>query len=112
MGLAMLYNTWSDPQTLAEWSFNHAANHRDIVRSIFAKHNQELAEYPLDPMNPNDMAFWEYQHALMHIEMNAVLGIAGQNLTGVDWNDPQALSEFIDANADEHLQASKILGIS
>lgn len=111
MGLAALYNTWGSPQALAEWSFNHASHHRDIIRFVFDQQQVQLPEFPLDPMDPDNLTFWEYQHQLMHLQMNSVLGIAGQNLTGVDWNDFEQLSEFLDANASEHLQANTILRI-
>jgi hypothetical protein len=112
MGLATLYNIPQDPVSLAEWSFSHASNHADIVRFIFAQKGVRLASFVLDPVDPQNPAVWVYQHQLMHNQMNQVLGIAGQDLTGLDWNDPEGLSAWIDDNASEHLQANSKLGIS
>lgn len=116
MGLATLYNTPQDPVSLAEWSFAHASHHVDIIRFITEQDSaklggQVLVSYVLDPLDPENTVLWQYQHQIMHNQMNAVLGIVGQNLTGVDWRDPEALSQFIDDNASEHLQANRILGI-
>lgn len=116
MGVAALYNIPTDPVSFAEWSFSHAAHHADIIRFIVAQDSaklggQVLAAYVLDPINTDNMALWEYQHQVMHNQMNAVLGIAGQNLTGIDWTDPEAIGQFIDDNASEHLKANRILGI-
>jgi hypothetical protein len=111
MGLASLYNTPQDPVSLAEWSFSHAANHADIVRFILAQKGVQLTSFVLDPLDPTNPKIWVYQHQLMHNQMNQVLGVAGQDLTGLDWTDPEALSQWIDDNASEHLQVSSKLGI-
>lgn len=111
MGLATLYNAPTDIQSLMEWSFSHADHHRNIIRFVLAQKNVVLLPFVLDPINPDDVAVWEYQHQIMHNQFNKVLGIAGQNLIGIDWRDPEALSQFIDDNASEHLQANQILGI-
>ena len=111
MALALLYNAPNDVPSLMEWSFNHADHHTNIIRFVLAQKSKTLTPYVRDPMDPTNMAIWEYQHQIMHNQMNAALGITGQNLTGIDWNDPDDMSWFIDANAAEHLQANQILGI-
>lgn len=111
MGLATLYNAPADIESLMTWSFSHAGHHTQIIQFTLTQKNTILTPYILDPLNPDDMLLWEYQHQIMHNQMNSVLGIAGQNLVGIDWKDPEALSDFIDVNASEHLQANTILGI-
>lgn len=110
-GLANLYNVPSTDEERAAWSFSHMAHHRDINQRIYTLVKVALPEYILDPIDPNDVGQWEYQHQLMHDTQNQILGINGQDLTGVDWKDQRILAAWIFLNSDEHYQASQILGI-
>jgi hypothetical protein len=110
-GLADLYNVPSNDEERAQWSFAHMAHHRDINRRIYELVKIALPEYILDPVNPSDSGEWEYQHQLMHDAQNGLLGIQGQDLTGIDWKDQRILSGWIFLNSNEHYQASNILEI-
>lgn len=110
-GLANLFNVPSNDQERAEWSFSHMANHRDINQRIYSLIKVALPEYILDPVDINDTGTWEYQHQLMHDSQNQILGIEGQDLTGVDWKDPNLLAAWIFLNQSEHYQACQILEI-
>jgi len=110
-GLANLYNVPSTDEERAQWSFAHMAHHRDINAQIYNLIKVALPEYILDPVNPNDVGQWEYQHQIMHDTQNQILGITGQDLTGIDWKDPRLLAGWIFLNSNEHYQAAAILGI-
>lgn len=110
-GLANLYNVPSTDDERAEWSFAHMAHHRDIAQRIYALIKVALPEYILDPINPADTGQWEYQHQLMHDNQNQILGIQGQDLTGVDWKNPNLIAAWVWLQANEHFQAAQILGI-
>jgi hypothetical protein len=110
-GLANLYNVPSTDEQRAQWSFSHMAHHRDINARIYLLVKIALPEYILDPVNPDDVGNWEYQHQLMHDNQNQILGIAGQDLTGIDWKDQNLLTAWIQLNSNEHYQASAILEI-
>jgi hypothetical protein len=110
-GLANLYNVPSTDEERAAWSFSHMAHHRDINARIYLLVKIALPEYILDPIDPRDSGTWEYQHQLMHDNENQILGIQGQDLTGIDWKDPNLLAAWIWLNANEHYQASSILEI-
>lgn len=110
-GLANLYNVPTNDQERAQWSFSHMAHHRDIALRIYTLIKVALPEYILDPINPDDTGEWEYQHQLMHDNQNQLLGIQGQDLTGVDWKDQRILASWIFLNSSEHYQASNILEI-
>mgnify|MGYP001562264443 CR=1 FL=1 len=99
------------PEEFMVWSFTHAAHHKDINRVVFELGGSALPEYILDPFNPNDMNTWLYQHQLMHDAQNAVLGIAGFNLTRVDWEDQGDRDAWLWNHAQEHYQAGAILGL-
>lgn len=110
-GLANLYNVPGSDQERAVWAFAHMAHHRDINAKIYLLIKVALPEYSLDPININDTGTWEYQHQLMHDAQNRLLGIQGQDLTGVNWKDQRLLNAWIFLNSSEHFQASNILEI-
>jgi len=110
-GLADLYNVPATDEERAQWAFAHMTHHRDINRKIYELVSISLPEFILDPINPNDTGQWEYQHQLMHDNQNALLGIQGQDLTGVDWKDSRLITAWIWLNVNEHVQASNILEI-
>lgn len=110
-GLADLYNVPGSDEERAQWAFAHMAHHRDINRRIYELVKIALPEYILDPVNPADDGTWEYQHQIMHDNQNSLLGIEGQDLTGVDWKNPNELSAWVFLNGSEHYQASAILEI-
>lgn len=111
MGLASLYNVPTSDAELSEWSFAHAAQHHIENAAIYRVYGVSLPEYQLDPIDPNDAPSWAYRHQSAENNRNAVLGIAGYNLLGVDWNDPDSLAAFVEANATIHQLAAQILGL-
>ena len=110
-GLADLVNVPRTDEERAIWSFAHMAHHRDINAAIYRLIAVALPEYILDPIDVNDSGQWEDQHQLMHDNENQILGIQGQDLTGVDWKNPELLTAWIWLNASEHYQAAEILEI-
>jgi hypothetical protein len=111
MSLAALFNVPQTQDQLAQWSFVNAAAHADIVRVVFQNRNTALASYVLDPINPDDLETWLYQHQVMHQQMDAVLGIAGFDLLDVDWTDRGQFAAWIQSHASEHVQAGQILNL-
>ena len=97
---------------LANWSFSHSAHHRDIIRRIFETKQKNLAEYALDPFDPNQMLVWLEQHQQMHNDMNRALGVGGYDLSEVDWNNKDQLQSWILAHFDEHVRVGQIIGLS
>ena len=110
-GLANLFNIPATDEQRAAWSFSHMAHHRDINEKIYVLLKIALPEYILDPIDPNDTGQWEYQHQLAHDNQNQILGISGQDLTGIDWKNPELLTGWVFLNASEHYQAANILEI-
>ena len=110
-GLADLYNVPLTDDERAQWAFAHMAHHRDINRVIYQLTQVSLPEYALDPIDLGDTGTWEYQHQIMHDNQNAILGIQGNDLTSVNWKDPNLLEGWIFLNRNEHYQAAAILEI-
>ena len=114
MAIAAIQNIPGTPEELAMWAFAHQAHHIDIVAEIYRLGNISLPQYildPFDPGNPEAINLWLYLHQQMHDNQNFILGIAGNNLTEVDWSDQGELAGWINLNFSEHLQASNILGV-
>lgn len=109
--IAALYNVPSNAAELNSWAFAHMAHHRDINRSIYQLTGLALVENILDPLNPNDIGVWLYQHQTMHQQFEPILGIAGYDLLDVDWQNPQELAGWILLNATSHYEAASILEI-
>lgn len=111
MALANLYTYPINADEMAMWSFANMAGHRDIIRAIADQYGERLDEYVLDPFDRDNVENWTYLHALMHQQMNEVLGIAGYNLNEVDWDDRESLASWWTQHADEHYRASRALGL-
>jgi hypothetical protein len=110
-GVASLYNVPSTPEELSQWSTKHMAHHRDIIRKIYEIDKIALPEYLIDPIDPNNPGPWDDLHQQMHQQFDAILGISGFDLLGVEWKNEQLLAAWIWLNAQEHYQAAGILGI-
>jgi hypothetical protein len=108
-GIASLANVPVSDQERSDWAFAHMAHHRDINAQIYDLVKIALPEYILDPIDANDIGTWEYQHQLMHDAQNELLGVQGQDLTGVDWKNQNVLAGWVFLNFSEHYQASQIL---
>ena len=102
-----------DPDAFSRWSFANMAHHRDIFRVIYETTGIQLPESPLDPFNPADDSFstWLVQHAHMHYDQNAVLGIDSNNLLDLDWSDQSSLQAWMLQHFSEHDQAGALLNL-
>lgn len=103
MALADLFNVPSSPEEMAKWSFAHQAHHRELNDEIFQKHGISIPEYILDPVNLADPLAFLYQHQQWHADIDQVLGIAGYDLTSVDFTDKEDFAGWIWLNAQLHL---------
>ena len=111
MSLATIYTPPFTPEDFSRWSFSHMAHHRDINRRIFETASVRLDEYVLDPFDPKNMGNWPWLHQAMHDQMNAQLGIAGYDITEVDWEDEDRMRSWMTQHGNLHYQAGTILGL-
>jgi hypothetical protein len=111
MPIASLYNIPETDETLLQWSFAHMDHHRTTIEAIQRQKNINLPLYPLDPMNLQDMGTWGYQHQTMHNDANAALGVVGQDLVDVDWQNAEQRAVWIMLQAQEHFQWALKTGI-
>lgn len=111
MALATILDPPQNVPDFAVWSFAHAAHHRDINRVVFSQSGTQLPDFVLDPWDPTDSETWLYQHQLMHTAQNQVLGIAGYNLTTLEWDAPAQVLDWFWSHGQEHYQAGAILNL-
>ena len=111
MGLADIASVPVDSATLLKWSFCHQVAHLDINRKIQEQFGILIPMYVLDPMDPDYLEVWNYQHQLIHTQMDAVLGISGNDLLGLDIKDKAILESWLFLHFPEHQQAAAKLGL-
>ena len=101
--VADLFNVPTTDQEMWAWSFQHMAHHRDLNASILRLTGIALPEFILDPVNLADAQSFLNQHQQMHNNTDAILGIAGYDLTEVNWDDPANRAGWIFLNATLHV---------
>lgn len=111
MSLANIANVPGSPEQLAAWAFNYMAWIRDNNRIIQADVGVQLPEYALSNIPLANSGVWLYQNQDWHNRRNAVLGIKGNDLTDVDFSDPEQLATWIFLLFTEEQQAGAILGL-
>ena len=109
--LAVLYNVFNDDRGLAQFSIANNDEHVRINKAILAQYEVEMPTYILDPISLNNPSIWLYTHQNVHNLMNAVLGIAGNDLSDVDFKDKSQVASWIWLHAQEHYQAAEKLGL-
>lgn len=70
-----------------------------------------LTQFILDPMDPDNLGMWFYQHQEMHNQVNALLATTGYDLLSYDWDDPDEFAEWLRLNGDEHTRINAALNI-
>ena len=111
--LPTLLNLPATPADFAQWSFANQDAHTRIIASIHKNNNNiVLVNRVLDPIPTNDVKGWLWSHQLTHNDMNGALGIAGADLTDVDFRDKAQFSEWMRLHFNEHFLAAQILQIN
>ena len=113
MSLANLLNV-PNPNSendFAEFSFSNQDSHNRIVNAAYAQKNVQLSVYVLDPMPFFSVGVWLQNHQQMHNDMNGVSGVAGNDLTSVDFSDPEQASYWMQLHWSEHQANEQFFGI-
>jgi hypothetical protein len=112
MSVASLFNIPSDDKSLSHFAFANAAEHHKIAQAIFDQLDTRVDSFILDPIPMMDMGGWLYNHQQAHNVQNAILGIAGNDLTGVDFRNPGQMAAWLWLHGEEHRRASDVLGLA
>ncbi len=109
MALATLYNVPGTVNELNIFSFSNMDEHNKIAAAIASKYSISVPSFVLDPIPLNDMGVWLQQHQVLHNIMNGVLGTNSDDLTDINFRDPNQLSQWIWLHAQEHYQTGALL---
>jgi hypothetical protein len=94
-----------------DWAFNNGDDHIAIRDAAQRLGFGNLTVWQLWPVDWKDQASYELRHQSAHNEMNAALGLAGSDLTGVDLTDPAKSASWHQQHFSEHQAARAKLGI-
>lgn len=106
-----LLNPPVDRLSLGRWSFINQWEHSQIAEQIQSQFSIPQLTYILDPISEDDFRSWLWRHQETHNAMNSALGIQGNDLTDVDFQNREQVESWIWIHANEHIQATAILGI-
>lgn len=110
--LADLFNVPATRPELDRWSFSHQDQHSKITQAIYTQFSTNLPEFILDPIpDPGSPAYtnWLENNQASHTAFDGILGIAGNDLTDLDYSKPDQVQTWIRLHAEEHRQALQIL---
>jgi hypothetical protein len=111
VGLPDLYYPPPGEAGWREYWFNHWIDHQDIVQAIQEATGVQLQMYIIDPWVNSDKDGILERHQQYHDDMDAVLGIAGNDLSEIDFQKPNEVKSWVYLNYQEHLSAHSALNI-
>lgn len=111
MALVGLLNLPRTDREWSKWSFSNADGHTRIIEAILTQRSVQLDTYILDPIAQFDRDNWLRRHQTVHNDMNEILGIAGNDLSDVDFKNVKELQAWVNLHAQEHIQANALLGV-
>lgn len=94
------------------WSIANMDLHRRSVTQVFTTHSVSLTLYTLEPIPDNYQESWLQLHQQMHNDLNAVLGLSGNDFSSVDFNNKEELAWWLQLHFEEHRQQAEKLGIT
>jgi len=110
MGLPDIYYPPPGDDGWREYWFNHYNDHLEIVQAI-QKRGVPLTVYIINPWDSDDKDSILERHQQFHNDMDQVLGIAGNDLSTLDFKKQNEVQAWIQLNYQEHLSAHTILDI-
>lgn len=115
MSIASVWSVPASPSDWRWWGNNHWQDHQEIAAAINARGLGPIWVPPLDPVpigNPDALERWLGDwHSQVHQLMDGALGLPGQDLSSVDFQDPTQKSVWINLNAQAHQNYRVTLGI-
>ena len=93
------------------WAFANANDHIKIHDAIQAAGKGNVFMYELYPFRWESPAGFLLRHQSSHTAINQTLGVAGTDLTGIDFKNKEQLDQWNQAHFDEHKTWAALLGI-
>jgi hypothetical protein len=111
MALVDILNINKDDGDFSDWAFVHYQDHLDIRSAIQTQNNINLEIQNINQINLQDVQGWLERHQLMHNDFNGILGLQGNDLTVVDFDNPEQRQVWLWLNFREHFDARAALKI-
>lgn len=119
MSLANLFSTL-EPKNMFSWEsfwFANQDSHEKIRERIVALSEEageiiQISSFVLYPVTDISFEAFEQIHQQAHNEMNLILGLGGNDYTGLDLEDPRALEAFVALHGQNHRLAEDVLRIT
>ena len=111
--LAALLNEFSEPKTQDTWAFDHADQHNKIIDASFQKYGIVMEPFILDPMaliGTPELTNWLENHQAATSAYESLLGIAGNDLSEVDFTKQDQVDSWLRLHWFSHQQAQQKLG--
>lgn len=97
---------------MEEWFHAHVRHHEALISAIQQTYGVNLTLYPIYPvLQEQDFAAWNRAHQALHDGLNATLGIAGVDLTGVDFKDEKKTEAWMYQHFLQHQAAGQRCGL-
>ena len=111
MSLPILLNVPLDEQGFNVFAQSNDDLHLRFIEAINERTGLQLQRYLLNPIPQADVKGWLQREQQTHNDMNAVFGIAGSDLTDVNWQDKDQRDSWIQLHFSEMQQVAQELGI-
>ena len=106
----MLYPSPTE-QGWNEWSFANKSHHDAIDAAILSVLGVAVTKYRIWPTSADNFSDFLEQHQQAHTQYNQLLGIDGQDLTGLNLKDKPNTQAWFWSHYVQHQAAAQILGL-
>jgi hypothetical protein len=109
--IADLLNVPQSLDSFGQWSFANQDHHMLVVNGILSQRGTTLTQYQLDPIPQDAVHNWLQRHQQAHNDINAVLGVQGNDISDIDFENLHLLQAWVRLHFNEHIQWSNVLGV-
>lgn len=113
MSLAQVLLPAPVPTGMEEWAHAHMQHHVAIITAMRQARGFELPLRQIFPVNwddPVSISIFLREHQQMHNDFGIILGIQGNDLTNVDFQDQDQRESWFFLNLTQHRSAAEALG--
>ncbi len=111
MPLPFLFDITASDANLQQFFFWNAQDHIEINQAIQAQKGNNLFARVLDPVDTKAIDLWLELHQQTHNDVNSVLGLSGNDLSDLDFENKAKVREWINLHAQEHQAMRQALKI-
>ena len=105
-----------DPAGWGRWLMGHYLEHRQFIASAGAAANPTtVTDWPFlqwSISSKSAQAQWLNAHQQVHLQIRAQANVTGDDLSEVDFDDPDQFSEWLDTHSTEHEELRAFYGLT